>query len=665
MNSSWLETAIAWIQAHPNAAGLAIFLVAFFDSLILAGIVVPALPLLIAIGTMVGMGHINPVYAIVSAALGALVGDGLSYWVGRRWGSNLLTSWPFNKYPTWIEKGEQLFKRRGVTSILIARFVGAIRPFVPAIAGMAGMPLKKYLPISFVAALLWSVTFLAPGMLLGASYDAVAAVADRLAILMGGVILAVGIVVATVLYVWRWSAEYADIYLARILAWSKKHPRLGRFADGLVDPNRPESASLLMLAVCLMLIGWAWFALLSALLVNGGAFVIDHTIHDFMWSLRNPLADDLFGRLASIGDTVVLASCTVVGLLYLAWRRRWEAVIHWIIAVVFGVVLTQFLAAVINIPSPASAPPGFGFPAKSITMTTIVLGFFAVLIAREYPSKPRVWPYVIAGILTTLVGIARLYLGAHWPSDLIGGALLGLAWVMIIGLAYRAHHTRGFWMRPLTALFYGTFAIAAVWHMSHASRDLLQQFHPAVETEVMTAKHWNESGWKTLPARRVEADARSRWDLNFQYAGSLEDLSKRLQALGYQPQEQATWVDLIGSLDTGEGPAAHKILPASFESHPEALLLSKIIVPGRRDVIRLWPTHTELDDKKPLWIGNAQTMMYAEPYGVFGIWRPTADSGDAFTHLYEALEPMGAVQGVHPGSGSPVLRLNQRETSSE
>lgn len=665
MSSSWLETAIAWINAHPNAAGIAIFLVAFFDSLIIAGIVVPALPLLIAIGTMVGMGHINPWYAIVSAALGALLGDGLSYWVGRRWGNQLLTSWPFNKYPMWISKGEQLFKRRGVTSILIARFVGAIRPFVPAIAGMAKMPVTRYFPISAVACVLWAVTFLAPGMLLGASYDAVAAVADRLAILMAGVLFSVGIVIATVLYVWRWSAEYADVYLARLLAWSKRHPRFGRFGYGLVDPNRPESASLLMLAVCLMLLGWAWFGLLSALLVNGGPFRFDHHIHQLMWSLRNPLADDLMVRLASIGDTVVLASCTAVGMLYLAWRRRWEAVIHWVVAIVFGVVLTQFLAAVIDIPSPPSAPPGFGFPAKAITMTTIVLGFFAVLIGREFPAKPRVWPYMLAGIITTLVAIARLYLGAHWPSDLIGGALLGLTWVMIVGIAYRSHHTRGFWMRPLAWLFYLTFAGVAVWHTSNASRTLLDQFHPTASVQSVSREQWLDSTWKNLPARRNETDARSRWDLNIQYAGSLTSLSRVLQAQGYKPQQQASWVDLISSLDTGEGSGAHKILPASFESRPEALLMFRDSGNGQREVVRFWPTEYQVDGKQTLWIGNAQTMTFAEPYGVLGIWRPQADNESALTNLYETLKSEGAQQGTHPRTGRAVLLLSQRETSAE
>ncbi|HEY4559980.1 MAG TPA: DedA family protein, partial [Lysobacter sp.] len=181
MTSSWLDTTTAWISAHPVAAGALIFLVAFCDAVIVLGIVVPALPLLFAVGTLIGLGHLNGPYAIASAALGAFVGDGMSYWIGRRWGPQLRQRGPFARYPQWLDRGETMFRRHGTKSIFIARFVGAVRPFVPAIAGMLDIPALRYLVPSAIACLIWAASFLAPGWLLGASYEAVAAVADRLA----------------------------------------------------------------------------------------------------------------------------------------------------------------------------------------------------------------------------------------------------------------------------------------------------------------------------------------------------------------------------------------------------------------------------------------------------------------------------------------------------
>ena len=162
------------------------------------------------------------------AALGAFAGDALSYWIGHRWGPQLREHWPFRRYPQLLDRGETLFRRNGIKSIVIARFVGAVRPFVPAIAGMLQMPLRRYVPASVFAALTWAALFLAPGWVLGASYDAVAAVADRLALVLGALLAVLALVWAVravhVALVRRatptacWRARCAG--RARIRAWA-------------------------------------------------------------------------------------------------------------------------------------------------------------------------------------------------------------------------------------------------------------------------------------------------------------------------------------------------------------------------------------------------------------------------------------------------------------
>mgnify|MGYP001793033365 CR=1 FL=1 len=79
--------------------------------------------------------------------------------------------------------------------------------------------------------------------------------------------------------------------------------------------------------------------------------------------------------------------------------------------------------------------------------------FFAVLIARELPGRRRVWPYLLAGVATALVAFARLYLGAHWLSDVRAGVLLGVGWLLVLGVAYRVHSPASLWMLPLAWTF--------------------------------------------------------------------------------------------------------------------------------------------------------------------------------------------------------------------
>lgn len=637
MESSWIESATAWIGAHPVAAGALIFLVAFCDAVIVLGIVVPALPLLIAVGALVGLGHVSGPYALLCAALGAFVGDAMSYWIGRRWGPQLRTRWPFARYPQWIERGETMFRRHGMKSIVTARFVGAVRPFVPAIAGMLHMPVQRYFIPSSLACIAWAAAFLAPGWLLGASYDAVAAVADRLALVLGGLVVAVAAAWAGVLYTWRWFAQHADQLLARLLAWSREHPRLGRYAVALVDPNRPESASLLMLAVCLLGISWIWSSLLALLLASGGPLAIDHSIQELLASLRNPLADRLMAGLASLGDAQVLGPAALAVLLYLAWRRRWMAAAHWLAAIVFGLALTAMLEAAIDMPRPPTAPAGFGFPSVAVTMMTIVLGFFAVLIARELPGRRRVWPYLMAGVLTTLVGFARLYFGAHWASDIVGGTLFGIGWLLVLGLAYRRHVARSFWMRPLAILFYSTLTLAAVWHAPRAADPLLQKFAPASATLVLDEREWWTRAWMSLPALRDEHARHGRWPLDVQVAGPLAPVQRTLEAQGWRVQPQADWRDTVRLLDDDTPAEAQAVLPATLDARAETLLMIREVRPGERDVLRLWPAPATLGSGTPLWIGATQRVVLTRPFDVFALWRPRPYSADEAAAVHRML----------------------------
>jgi membrane protein DedA with SNARE-associated domain len=656
MTSAWLDALTQWIVAHRVAAGGVIFLIAFCDALAVVGIVVPALPLLFAVGTLIGLGHLDGPYALVCAALGAFAGDGLSYWLGHRWGASMRDHWLFRRYPQFIDRGERLFKRHGASGIVIARFVGAVRPFVPAVAGMLRVPLKRYVPASLLAATLWAACFLAPGWVFGASYDAVAAVADRLALVLLALVAVLALVWAIVLYTWRWFADHADRLLARALRWTHAHPRLSRYAAPLIQPQRPESASLAMLAACLIAIGWGWFALLGATLAHGGPLGVDRAVQATMIRLRNPLADHFLAALSSIGDAAVLLPAMALALAWLLWRRRFSAAAHWLAAVAFGLVFTAVLGLSTVAPGLAVTPDGFGFP---VTMTTIVFGFFAVLIARELPGRRRVWPYLVAGAMVALLGFARLYFGAHRLSDVIAGALFGVLWLLVLGIAYRRHSGRSFWIRPAATLFYAGFAVAALWHGPRSVDTVLKHYAVAAPTRTLDADAWWSGDWTTLPAQRDEtADAR-RWPLDVQVAGPLDAVRERLQARGWRVQPQANWVATLGLLDAKRPPARQPVLPATLDTEAEALLMRR--AGARADeaiVLRLWRAPATLSDGRPLWVGTTQTLRFVRPLPAIALWRPEGDDpGGAHLRVREALADLPQAEAPHPDGGRRVLRV--------
>ncbi|NYZ63381.1 bifunctional DedA family/phosphatase PAP2 family protein [Luteimonas deserti] len=664
MLSEFFNSLVAWVGDHPVAAGLVVFLIAFCDSVIVLGVIVPALPLLFAIGVLIGLGEISGPYAVACAALGAMAGDGVSYWVGRRWGYGLRGVWPFRKYPQLLDRGELLFRRNAIKSILVARYVGAIRPFVPAIAGIAHMPLRQYLPVSAAACISWGALFLAPGWLFGASYDAVAAVADRLAIVLGALVAVLALAWAVVIYTYRWFNAHANSLLARLLAWSTAHPRLGRYAVALVDPRRPESASLAILAVCLLAIGWACFGLLATVIMRGEPLLIDQTVFQAMYELRNPLADRMMAALASIGDVHVLAPAVGLTLVWLIWRRRWLGAAHWLAAVAFGLALTALLGAVIDMPRPPTAHGGFGFPAVEITLCTIVFGFFAVLIARELPGRQRVWPYLVAGVVVAVLGFSRLYLGAHWLSDIVGGVLLGIVWLLVLGIAYRRHVERSFWMRPVAMIFYLTFGAAALWHAPRAVDPLLARFVPTPPTATMATSDWWERDWARLPGQLRERDPAHRWPLDLQIAGPLAPLQQQLEARGWQVQPQADWMRVLNLLDDDVPLSTRPVLPATLDTVAETLLMRRAAGDDHLEVLRLWRAPVQLDDGADLWVGTSQSMRYMRHFGVLGLWQPQTDAQGVHRGLREILDGFAPREEPHPQTGIPTLRLHTAPMAS-
>jgi len=319
-------------------------------------------------------------------------------------------------------------------------------------------------------------------------------------------------------------------------------------------------------------------------------------------------------------------------LLWLLWRRRWMAAAHWLAALGFGFALTALLGAAIHMPAPPGANAAFGFPSIAVTMATIAFGFFAILIARELPGRRRVWPYLLAAVVVAMLGFARLYLGMHWLSDIAGGALLGIAWLLLLGLAYRRHVARSFWMRPLAWTFYGAFALAALWHAPRAAVPLLARLEsssPALQS--IDADAW-WAGTAVIPVPEA------RRTLDVQVAGSMETLAKHLREHGWRAQRQANWVDVLGLLDEERAAKEQPVLPGTLEARAETLLLRR---PGPShgtvQVLRVWRAPMRLDDGTPLWLGSTQTLAWAHPLHAFGLWRTVDDRGAAHDALRAVL----------------------------
>ncbi len=140
-------------------------LLAFAESLAFMSLLVPAWAALVGIGALIGMGGLEfwPIW--VAAAVGAALGDWLSYWLGFTFKDNIAHVWPLSRYPDLLPKGEAFIRRFGVFAVALGRFFGPLRASVPLVAGIFVMPFWPFQVANFGSAFVWAAVLLAPGTL--------------------------------------------------------------------------------------------------------------------------------------------------------------------------------------------------------------------------------------------------------------------------------------------------------------------------------------------------------------------------------------------------------------------------------------------------------------------------------------------------------------------
>ncbi|MFN3643472.1 MAG: DedA family protein [Gemmobacter sp.] len=162
-----IDAVIAFVAAQrPWAFWIALVFAALETTAILS-IAIPSTAILIGVGALVATGGLDflPIWA--GASIGALIGSTFSWWLGRTYGGLLFGVWPLKNHPDLVERGRDVFARRGAFSIIIGHFFGPLRPVVFLICGMARMPLWRFTPWNLAGGVAWAWAMPMTGMVGG------------------------------------------------------------------------------------------------------------------------------------------------------------------------------------------------------------------------------------------------------------------------------------------------------------------------------------------------------------------------------------------------------------------------------------------------------------------------------------------------------------------
>ena len=168
---AYAQQVVDFVRIHEVWAPPIVFALAFGESLAFISLLIPAWAALVGIGVLIASGHLNfwPIW--VAGAVGAALGDWLSYWIGTKLGPPVAHVWPLSRHPELLPKGEAFVKRWGVLAIFIGRFFGPLRASVPLVAGILVMPYWRFQIANFTSAFVWAWVLLKLG---GAVSNAIA-----------------------------------------------------------------------------------------------------------------------------------------------------------------------------------------------------------------------------------------------------------------------------------------------------------------------------------------------------------------------------------------------------------------------------------------------------------------------------------------------------------
>lgn len=178
----------------------------------------------------------------------------------------------------------------------------------------------------------------------------------------------------------------------------------------------------------LLIVGW-----LCQEVWQKESFSFDTQILLWIYQSSSPLLDRLMLGFTELGNPHFVVAVVVATLFWLCWRRQWLQAKMFALACLGATVLNQGLKLVFVKPRPTLwtqliTETSFSFPSGHALGTLVLYGFLAYLLVNKYP-KFRLIIYAIAGLIIAVIGLSRLYLGVHWPTDIIAGYAIGFLWL--------------------------------------------------------------------------------------------------------------------------------------------------------------------------------------------------------------------------------------------
>ncbi len=383
-----------------------VFGISILESLPLIGFAIPGGVVVIAAGFFVKIGILNLWPTIIIVAIGAFIGDNISFFLGRKYGYGFLTR--IGKYiffkPVHFEKAKKVLQSHPGKAIFGGRFHALTRCVIPFSAGAADVKIPLFLAFSGFSCLVWSIINILIGYIFGQGFE----VASRY---LGAIFFVALVLSVLMVYSYQFISRFTEKN-KHILARYQIYPLLFNIISIYVVAKISESV-----------------------LMGLRLHRLDGVINNFFSLVRQPFLTKIFILITNLATPTNL---TIVGFglaFYFIYRHRWYFLLLLPASLLSGVLSDSILKKMVHIARPLHplvVATDFSFPSGHATVAVIFCGLVVYYFKDEIKSKisQKVFIYGCA-LAALLVCVSRLYLGVHWFSDVVAGAALGVFWLTL------------------------------------------------------------------------------------------------------------------------------------------------------------------------------------------------------------------------------------------
>lgn len=412
--------------------------------------------------------------------------------------------------------------------------------------------------------------------------------------------------------------------------FKERYPRLFSFVRNRLSPREYLGLHLTVgftLVVYLML---RFVDLVSALFENTELVQIDTNIITFLTTIRTGELMKPMLFFTALGNWPTTALLFLFFATLWIWQKRWFRVWMFFLTVAgseaFAVLMKIFIAR--PRPDPVGAlllETTYSFPSGHALIALSLYGFLAYIFLRERRhAVTRIIVFFLAVFVIAGVGISRIYLGVHWPSDVIGGYLLAAIWLTVIATAAdlrrRFMHERQYvpatffpfrWIAPLLLFFSAAILvyIVAFVERPHFESSSVRRHIDVAREEIVPSL--DAAILDSIPNTSEGLTGRSLEPVSIIIIGDEANIHGALVRAGWFLAERVTlrssWDVLLRVIRNRSYPTA-PVSPAFLYGRPQDSAWQKPTEknsPRQRHHIRLWRDTRYTINGKALWVGTA------------------------------------------------------------